>query len=92
MYKMKKDGKGNLVKYKARLVVKGFGQKKGIDFYEIFSPVVNFSSIKTILGLAANRDLEIEQLDVKTNFSMVIWKKKSTCNNHKGLKSKEKKT
>ena len=48
--------------------MKGFGQKKGIDFDEIFSPVVKFSSIKTILGLAMNQDLEIEQLDVKTAF------------------------
>ena len=62
MYKLKKDGKGNLVKYKTRLVVKGFGQKKCIDFDEIFSHVVKLSSIKTILGLAANQDLKIELL------------------------------
>ena len=68
VYKLKKDGRGDLVKYKARLVVKGFGQKKGIDFDEIFSPVVKLSSIKIILGLATNQDLEIEQLDVKTAF------------------------
>ena len=68
MYKLKKDGKGNVVKYKARLVVKGFSQKKGIDFDEIFSHIVKLSSIKIILGLATNQDLEIEQLDVKTTF------------------------
>ena len=72
VYKLKKDGKGNLVKNKARLVVKGFGQKKGIDFDEIFSYVVKLSSIRIILGLATNQDLEIEQLDVKQHFSMVI--------------------
>ena len=68
MYKLKKDGKGNLVKYKARLVVKGLGQKKGIDFDENFSHVVKLSSIEIILGLATNQDLEIEQLDFKTAF------------------------
>ena len=68
VYKLKKDGRGDLVKYKARLVVKGFGQKKGIDFDEILSPVVKLSSIRIILGLATNQDLEIEQLDVKTTF------------------------
>ena len=31
------------VKYKAHLVVKGFGQKKGIDFVEFFSPIVKLS-------------------------------------------------
>ena len=48
MYKLKKDGKGNLVKYKARLVVKGFTQKKGIDFDKIFSLIVKLSSIRII--------------------------------------------
>ena len=68
VYKLKKDGKGNLVEYKPPLVVKGFGQKKGIDFDKIFSHVVKLSSIRIILGLVTNQDLEIEQLDVKTAF------------------------
>jgi hypothetical protein len=55
-------------RYKTRLVVKGFGQKKGIDFDEIFSPVVKMSSIRVVLSLAAKMNLEIEQLDVKTAF------------------------
>jgi transposase InsO family protein len=55
-------------RYKARLVVKGFSQKKGIDFDEIFSPVVKMSSIRVVLSLAAKMNLEIEQLDVKTAF------------------------
>ena len=54
--------------YKARLVVKGFNQKKGIDFEEIFSPVVKMSSIRVALGLAARLNLEVEQLDVKIAF------------------------
>ena len=45
VYKLKKDGNGKLLQHKARLVVKGFGQKKGIDFDEIFSPVVKTTSI-----------------------------------------------
>jgi hypothetical protein len=44
VFKLKKDGE-KLVKYKARLVVKGFNKKQGIDFDEIFSPVVKMSSI-----------------------------------------------
>lgn len=67
VFKLKKDGE-KLVKYKARLVVKGFGQKKGIDFDEIFSPVVKMTSIRVVLGLVASLDLELEQLDVKTTF------------------------
>ena len=68
VFKLKKDGNGKLVRYKARLVVKGFEQKKGIDFNEIFSPFVKMTSIRTILSIAASLDLEVEQLDVKTAF------------------------
>ena len=68
VYRLKTEDKGSQPRYKARLVVKGFGQQKGIDFDEIFSPTIKMSSIRVILGLAANLDLEIEQLDVKTTF------------------------
>ena len=68
VFKLKHQENSSQPRYKARLVVKGFGQKKGIDFEEIFSPVVKRSSIRVVLALAASQDLEIEQLDVKTAF------------------------
>ena len=67
MSKPKKDNE-KLLKYKARLVVKGFGQKQGINFDEIFSSVVKMCSIWVILGLAASMNLQLEQLDVNTTF------------------------
>ncbi|KAF3661587.1 hypothetical protein FXO38_11598 [Capsicum annuum] len=54
--------------YKARLIVKGFNQKKIVDFNKIFSLVMKMSSIRVVLGLDASLDLEIEQIDVKTAF------------------------
>ena len=48
--------------------MKGFAQKKGIDFDEIFSPVVKMNSIRIILILVATENLHLEQLDVKTSF------------------------
>ena len=65
---MKPGDGGNPPRYKARIVVKGFQQKKGVDFDEIFAPVVKMTSIRTVLSIAANMDLEVEQLDVKTAF------------------------
>ena len=56
------------MKYKVRLVVKGFQQKEGIDFDEFFSLVVKMMSIRVVLGLVASLDLELEQMDVKTTF------------------------
>ncbi|GJX17062.1 putative RNA-directed DNA polymerase [Tanacetum coccineum] len=43
----------------ARLVVKDFSQKRGIDFDEFFFPVVKMGSIRVVLGLAASLDLKV---------------------------------
>jgi hypothetical protein len=67
VYRLKEED-GGKKRYKARLVVKGFAQKKGIDFDEIFSPVVKMTSIRTILSLVVVEYLHLEQLDVKTIF------------------------
>ena len=49
-------------------MVKGFQQKKGVDYDEIFALVVEMTSIHTVLSIAASMDLEVQQLDVKTVF------------------------
>jgi ATP-binding cassette subfamily B (MDR/TAP) protein 1 len=55
-------------RYLARLVVKGYAQKEGIDFNEIFSPVVRLTTIRLVLAMCAIFNLHLEQLDVKTAF------------------------
>jgi hypothetical protein len=70
-------------RYKARLVVKGFAQKKGIDFDEIFSPVVKMTSIRTILSLVVVEYFHLEQLDVKKTFLHGIWRKIFICSSHR---------
>jgi ATP-binding cassette subfamily B (MDR/TAP) protein 1 len=53
-------------RYKARLVARGFTQKEGVDFNDVFSPVVNHKSIRILLAMMVEFDLELEQMDVKT--------------------------
>ena len=60
VYRLKEED-GGKQRYKARLVVKGFAKNKGIDFNEIFSPVVKMTSIRTILSFAAVEDFNLEQ-------------------------------
>jgi hypothetical protein len=50
------------------LVAKGYTQRAGVDYNEIFSPVVKHSSIRAVLSLTAKLDLELKQLDVNTTF------------------------
>lgn len=49
-------------------MVKGFTQKKGTDFDDIFSPVVQMNSIRTILGIVTVEYLHLEWLDIKSAF------------------------
>jgi hypothetical protein len=67
VYRVKEEHDGSK-RYKARLVVKGFQQKEGIDYNEIFAPVVKHNTIRSVLSIVASEDLYLEQLDVKTAF------------------------
>ena len=53
---------------KARLVAKGFSQVEGIDYSDIFSPVVRFETVHLILALAVLENWHMTGADVKTAF------------------------
>jgi hypothetical protein len=68
VFKVKHDDQNRIIKHKARVVVKGFHQRAGVDYDLTFSPTVAHKSIKLMLGIAAMKDLEIDQLDFITAF------------------------
>jgi hypothetical protein len=68
VFKHKTDEKGDVVRFKARLVARGFSQVYGIDYMDTFAPVAKLASLRILLAIAAAEDLEIYQMDVVTAF------------------------
>jgi hypothetical protein len=63
-------------KLKARVVAQDFQQQEGIDYSDIFAPVVRWSTIRLILSLAVKNQWQIRQMDVVTAFLNGLLKKK----------------
>ena len=68
VFRLKRGPGGEITRFKARWVVKGFQQQEGIDYNQTFASVVKPMSYKSIFAIAAARDWEIEQMDVRTAF------------------------
>jgi Reverse transcriptase (RNA-dependent DNA polymerase)/Integrase core domain/GAG-pre-integrase domain len=68
VFRAKKDAAGNVVRYKARLVAQGFSQVPGVDYFDTFAPVARLASIRAVLAMAADLDLELHQIDIKSAY------------------------
>lgn len=66
--KFKPGFKSTPARYKARFVIKGYSQVFGLDYTETYAPVAKNYSLRLILAIAAAKNLEMIQLDVKTAF------------------------
>ena len=66
IFKRKMKADGDIDKYKARLVVKGYKQREGLDYFDTYSPITRITSIRMLISIAAVYKLEIHQMDVKT--------------------------
>eukprot|EP00253_Pinus_taeda_P009424 PITA_09424 len=68
IFKFKHAADKSIEKYKARFEAKGYSQAKGVDYEETFAHVARYSSIISILCLAAQMGWKIHQMDVRTTF------------------------
>ncbi len=68
VFTLKFDSTGNISRYKARFVCKGYTQTAGVDYFETFAPVVNATSLRILLAMAARNNWDVLHMDVKTAF------------------------
>ncbi|GKA75458.1 retrovirus-related pol polyprotein from transposon RE1, partial [Tanacetum coccineum] len=68
VYKTKYHQTGIVDKLKARLVVRGFNQKKGLDYKHAFSPVAKLATVRVLVALAIAKQWSLHQLDVNNAF------------------------
>ena len=68
VYKLKLDSNNQVIKYKSRIVAKGYSQVYGEDFEQTFSPVARLTSLRILLATVATENLELHQMDADTAF------------------------
>lgn len=68
IYKVKMNATGDIEKFKARLVARGFSQREGIDYDQISSPVVRYETLRYLLSYAVENDYEVHHVDIDSAF------------------------
>src|SRR5579862_9432714 len=68
VFKMKHDANGNVIRFKARLVARGFSQVYGVDYMDTYAPVAKLTTYRIIFALAALEQWEVHGMDVITAF------------------------
>ncbi|GKC72284.1 zinc finger, CCHC-type containing protein, partial [Tanacetum coccineum] len=67
IFKRKLKVDGTIEKFKARLVIQGFKQKSGKDYFDTYAPVARISTIRLLIAMTLTHNLIIHQMDVKTD-------------------------
>ena len=59
---------GEVIRFKARLVARGFSQQYGVDYEETYSPVLKYKTLRILLSIVCICDLTLELMDVQTAY------------------------
>jgi len=68
VFKKKMNVQGEIKRYKAQLVAKGYKQRERVDYAEVFAPVTRMETIRLLISIAAQNKWPIFQMDVKSAF------------------------
>ncbi|GKC53688.1 putative ribonuclease H-like domain-containing protein [Tanacetum coccineum] len=68
VFRNKKDERGIVIRNKEILVAQGYAQEEGIDYDEVFAPVVRIEAVRLFLSYASLKDFVVYQMDVKSVF------------------------
>jgi hypothetical protein len=92
IFKIKHVVDGSIEKYKARFVAHGFSQKEGIDYEDTFDHVARYTSIRTIIALAAKMKWKLHQMEVKIVFLNGVIEEEVYIEQPQGFEVEDRKT
>jgi transposase InsO family protein len=68
VFKIKHNADGSIERFKGRFVAKGYSQRPGLDFNEVFAPTVRMATIRLIIAIAAIEGLHLRSVDISNAF------------------------
>ena len=68
VFKVKYGANGQVDKFKARYVAKGYAQIEGVDFFDTYAPTCKPETLQILLATAAQKDLQLGQIDIKSAY------------------------
>jgi hypothetical protein len=68
VFRLKRNADGSIKRYKARLIAKGYNQRPGFDYTEVFAPTFHYAAICTVITLAAVNNLHLRSVDISHAF------------------------
>jgi hypothetical protein len=87
LFKIKTNENGEILKYKARWVIRGFTQRFGVDYDETYAPTLGRNTFRVSFAVANELDYEAEQLDYVTAFLNAFLKHKIIVQQPEGFES-----